>query len=63
METCLKTPALLEWSRMMSRSQLIFDKLDSICLRTEESFSHVKTEKFRSNIHQSMAAEILVTWV
>jgi hypothetical protein len=42
-------------SRMTSRSQLIFDKSDSIRSRTEEykNHSHVKTKKFRSNYHQS----------
>jgi len=41
-------------SRMTPRNQLIFDKLDSVRSRTEESLSHIKTEKFRSNIHQSL---------
>jgi hypothetical protein len=42
-------------SRMTPWSQLIFDKSDSVRSRTEEckNHSHVKTEKFRSNYHQS----------
>ena len=41
--------------RMTPRSQLIFDKSNSVRSRTEEckNHSHVKTEKFRSNYHQS----------
>jgi hypothetical protein len=41
-------------SRMTPRNQLIFDKSDSVRSRTEKSLSHIKTEKFRSNIHQSL---------
>jgi hypothetical protein len=41
-------------SRMTPWNQLIFDKLDSIRSRIEEckNYSHIKTEKFRSNIRQ-----------
>jgi hypothetical protein len=54
MKTC---PNTIGMSRMMPRSQLIFDKSNSVRSRTEkmqESLSHVKTEKFRSNNHQRL---------
>jgi hypothetical protein len=37
---------------MMLKNQLIFDESDSVRSRTEELLSHVKTEKFKSNINQ-----------
>jgi hypothetical protein len=42
METYLKAPILLEWSRMTPRSELIFVKSDLVHLRTEEckNYSH-----------------------
>jgi hypothetical protein len=41
---------------MTPRSQLIFDKSDSVCSRYEEceNHSHVKTEKFRSDNHHRL---------
>jgi hypothetical protein len=54
METCRKAPALLESNRMMSRSQLIFDKSDSVRSRTKEykNLSHTlnwKVQKYYSS--------------
>jgi hypothetical protein len=59
METCPKGTNTIGLSRMTPRSQLIFDKSYSVCLRTEErkNHSHVKTKKFRRIIIK--AAEIL----
>jgi hypothetical protein len=49
MKTYPKTPTLLKWSRMMSRSQLIFDKLDSVRSRTKECKNHFHTLKLKNS--------------
>jgi hypothetical protein len=49
METCPKAPTLLEWSRMMSRSQLIFDKLDLVHSRIEECKNHFHSLKQKNS--------------
>jgi hypothetical protein len=49
-------------SRMMPQSQLIFNKSDLVRSRTikmQESLSHIKTEKFRSNNHQRLPKFLL----
>ena len=49
--------------RMTQRSQLIFDKWDSVRSRTEECKNHSHTNwKVQNQFHQK-AAEIRVTWV
>jgi hypothetical protein len=40
MKTYPKAPTLLEWSSMMPRNQLIFDKLDSVRSKTKECKNH-----------------------
>jgi hypothetical protein len=40
---------LLEWSRMMPQSQLIFDKSDSVRSRTEECKIHSHTLKLKNS--------------
>ena len=47
MKTCPKALTLLEWNRMTPRSQLIFDKLDSVRSRTEECKNHSHTLKLK----------------
>ena len=49
MVTCSNAPTLLEWSRMTSWSQLIYDKSDSIHLRTEECKNHSYTLKLKNS--------------
>jgi hypothetical protein len=47
MKIYLKAPTLLEWSRMKPWSQLIFDKLDLVHLRTKKckNLSHTSNWK------------------
>jgi hypothetical protein len=49
METYPKAPTQLEWSRMTPRSQLIFDKSDSVRSRTEEYKNHSHTLKLKNS--------------
>jgi hypothetical protein len=49
METFLKAPTLLEWCRITPRSQLIFDKSDSVRSRTEECKNHFHTLKLKNS--------------
>jgi hypothetical protein len=49
MKICPTAPTLLEGSRMMPRSQLIFDKSDLVCCRTEECKKHSHTLKLKNS--------------
>ena len=49
MKTCPKPPTLLKWSRMTLRSQLIFDKSDLVCSRTEECKNHSHKLKLKTS--------------
>jgi hypothetical protein len=49
LETCLKAPTLLKWSRMTPWSQLIFDKSNSVRSRTEEYKNHSHTLKLKNS--------------
>ena len=49
MKTFLKAPTLLEWCRITPRSQLIFDKSDSVRSRTEECKNHFHTLKLKNS--------------
>lgn len=44
-----KVPTLLEWSWIMPRSQLIFDKSDSVYSRIEECKNHPHTLKLNNS--------------
>jgi hypothetical protein len=49
MKIYLKAPTLLEWSKMMSRSQLIFDKSNSVRSITEVYKNHSHTLKLKNS--------------
>jgi hypothetical protein len=49
METYHKTPIVLEWSRMMPWSQLIFDKSNLVRSRTEECKNHSHMLKLKNS--------------
>ena len=49
MKTCSKEITLLEWSRIMPQSQLIFDKSDLIRSRTEECKNHSHMLKLKNS--------------
>jgi hypothetical protein len=49
METFPKAPTLLEWIKMTSQSQLIFNKSISVPSRTEECKNHSHTSKLKNS--------------